>query len=230
MYMDKKGAVPKISVVYGGYWKLEEGVDYTVSYANNKTVSTDKKTATYKITGKRYFSGTISGSYKVVPYDLHNLTMDSTFQWTWKPVVYSPTAKSYPVKMTVKQNGILLKEGKDYCIEYYRNGKFTKEAPYFTEEEIVNGDGFFWWRLVGMGDYTGATGTGGTTILPVALNKMNVTFDSPLDYGTTSTWDILSEAKITYKIGKNTYTMDNHVKNALNLGVQNVSVDRKSVV
>lgn len=43
MYMDKKGAVPKISVVYGGYWKLEEGVDYTVSYANNKTVSTDQK-------------------------------------------------------------------------------------------------------------------------------------------------------------------------------------------
>lgn len=229
MYMDKKGAVPKISVVYGGHWKLEEGVDYTVSYANNKTVSTDKKTATYKITGKRYFSGTISGSYKVVPYDLHNLTMDSAFQWTWQPVVYSPTAKSYPVKMTVKQNGILLKEGKDYYIEYYKyeggDGKYTKDAPYFTEEEIVNGNSFFMYKLVGMGDYTGTSTDIGTAILPVALNKMNVTFDSPLDYGTTSTWDILSEAKITYKIGKNTYTMDNRVKNNLNLGIQNVSVN-----
>ena len=151
--------------------------------------------------------------------------MDSAFQWTWQPVVYSPTAKSYPVKMTVKQNGILLKEGKDYRIEYYRNGKYTKEAPYFTEEEIVNGNSFFMYKLVGMGDYTGTSTDIGTAILPVALNKMNVTFDSPLDYGTTSTWDILSEAKITYKIGKNTYTMDNRVKNNLNLGIQNVSVN-----
>ncbi len=35
--------------------------------------------------------------------------------------------------MTVKQNGILLKE----------DGKYTKDAAYFTEEEIVNGDSSF---------------------------------------------------------------------------------------
>lgn len=229
VYMDKKGAVPKISVVYGGYWKLEEGVDYTVSYANNKTVSTDKKTATYKITGKRYFSGTISGSYKVVPCDLSNLFYDSAFQWEQRPVVYSPTAKSYPVKVTVKQNGILLKEGKDYRVEYYKykigDGKYTKDAPYFTEEEIVNGDSYFLYRLVGIGDYTGTSMEIGTAILPVALNKMNVTFDSPLDYGTTSPRDILENAKITYKIGKNTYTMDGAVKYTLGLWIQNVSVN-----
>ena len=155
--------------------------------------------------------------------------MDSAFQWTWQPVVYSPTAKSYPVKMTVKQNGILLKEGKDYYIEYHKyeggDGKYTKDAPYFTEEEIVNGNSFFMYKLVGMGDYTGTSTDIGTAILPVALNKMNVTFDSPLDYGTTSTWDILSEAKITYKIGKNTYTLSEQLRDILQVEVQNVSVN-----
>lgn len=224
VYMDKKGAAPGIHILYG-HRVLKEGVDYTVSYTNNKAVTTDSKPATYKITGKGDFTGTISGTYKIVPKSLHNIGWGSEWDMTIQPVVYSPTAKSYNVKIALKQNGVLLKEGKDYRIVYEKdgNGKYANDASYFTEEAVTKGCKITF-TVEGMGDYCG-TATCSTVVLPVAISKMNITFGSSLYYGVTDPDEILARAKITYKIGKNTYTLSEQLRDILQVEVQNVSVN-----
>lgn len=224
VYMDKKGAAPGIHIVYG-YRILKEGVDYTVSYTNNKAVTTDSKPATYKITGKGDFTGTISGTYKIVPKSLDNIGWGSEWDMTIQPLVYSPTAKSYNVKIALKQNGVLLKEGKDYRIVYKQdqNGRYANDASNFTEEAVTEGCELTF-TVEGMGDYCGKS-TLVTDMLPVAVSKMNVTFDSPLDYGVTDPDEILARAAITYKIGKNTYTLSEQLMETLEVEVQNVSVN-----
>ncbi len=224
VYMDKKGAAPDIHILYG-HQLLVEGVDYTVSYTNNKSVTTDSKPATYKITGKGDFTGTISGTYKIVPKSLYSIGWDSTFDRAIQPVVYSPTAKSYNVKLTIKQNGVLLKEGKDYRIVYEkdRNGKYANDASNFTEEAVTNGCELTF-TVEGMGDYYGKF-TSSTVVLPVAISKMNVTFDGPLDYWVIELDEILANAEITYKIGKNTYTLSEQLREILQVEVQNVFVN-----
>lgn len=102
VYMDKKGAAPGIHILYG-HRVLKEGVDYTVSYTNNKAVTTDSKPATYKITGKGDFTGTISGTYKIVPKSLHNIGWGSEWDMTIQPLVYRSTAKSYNVKLPLSR-------------------------------------------------------------------------------------------------------------------------------
>ena len=224
VYMDKKGAAPGIHILYG-HRVLKEGVDYTVSYTNNKAVTTDSKPATYKITGKGDFTGTISGTYKIVPKSLHNIGWGSEWDMTIQPVVYSPTAKSYNVKIALKQNGVLLKEGKDYRIVYEKdgNGKYANDASYFTEEAVTKGCKITF-TVEGMGDYCG-TATCSTVVLPVAISKMNITFDGPLDYWVIELDEILANADITYKIGKNTYILSEQLRDILQVEVQNVSVN-----
>lgn len=224
VYMDKKGAAPGIHILYG-HRVLKEGVDYTVSYTNNKAVTTDSKPATYKITGKGDFTGTISGTYKIVPKSLHNIGWGSEWDMTIQPVVYRSTAKSYNVKIALKQNGVLLKEGKDYRIVYEKDqsGKYANDASYFTEEAVTKGCKITF-TVEGMGDYCG-TATCSTVVLPVAISKMNVTFDGPLDYWVIELDEILANADITYKIGKNTYILSEQLRDILQVEVQNVSVN-----
>lgn len=224
VYMDKKGAAPGIHILYG-HRVLKEGVDYTVSYTNNKAVTTDSKSATYKITGKGDFTGTISGTYKIVPKSLHNIGWGSEWDMTIQPLVYRSTAKSYNVKIALKQNGVLLKEGKDYRIVYEKDqsGKYANDASYFTEEAVTNGCKLTF-TVEGMGDYCG-TATCSTVVLPVAISKMNITFGSSLYYGVTDPDEILARATITYKIGKNTYTLSEQLRDILLVEVQNVSVN-----
>lgn len=224
VYMDKKGAAPGIHILYG-HRVLKEGVDYTVSYTNNKAVTTDSKPATYKITGKGDFTGTISGTYKIVPKSLHNIGWGSEWDMTIQPLVYRSTAKSYNVKIALKQNGVLLKEGKDYRIVYEKDqsGKYANDASYFTEEAVTKGCKITF-TVEGMGDYCG-TATCSTVVLPVAISRMNITFGSSLYYGVTDPDEILARAKITYKIGKNTYTLSEQLRDILLVEVQNVSVN-----
>lgn len=224
VYMDKKGAAPDIHILYG-YRVLKEGVDYTVSYTNNKAVTTDSKPATYKIAGKGDFTGTISGTYKIVPKSLHNIGWGSEWDMTIQPLVYRSTAKSYNVKIALKQNGVLLKEGKDYRIVYEKDqsGKYANDASYFTEEAVTKGCKITF-TVEGMGDYCG-TATCSTVVLPVAISRMNITFGSSLYYGVTDPDEILARATITYKIGKNTYTLSEQLRDILLVEVQNVSVN-----
>ena len=56
---------PQVSVSYNGT-ALVKDVDYTLSYSNNKNVGT----ATVTITGKGYYKGSISKTFKIVPKEI----------------------------------------------------------------------------------------------------------------------------------------------------------------
>lgn len=218
MYMDKKGAKPDVRV-YFGTRILQEGKDFTLSFANNKTVSTKEKPATYTITGKGDFTGSITGHYDIVPYDFGQMSVDRDFETVIQPVVYNPSAKSYSVKISIKQNGAALKEGRDYRIVYRDN---DNDASRLTEESVTSGARYIYFTVEGLGDYTGSD-LFAANVLPVALSKMNVSFDGPLPYGVTEPENILRQAEITYKIGKRTYTLCDDMKELLSL--ENVSVN-----
>lgn len=64
-YTGKPVTIDYLSVWYNGTW-LEEGVDYTVKYANNKNAGT----ASVTVTGKGKYKGSITQNFKINPADI----------------------------------------------------------------------------------------------------------------------------------------------------------------
>ncbi len=97
--------------------RLTEGKDYKVSYKNNTNVSTAKKKASYTISFIGSYKGkkAITGKFDILPRSIRNtniyLIPDKIYT---KPGAYA----SAPY---VKYNDLLLKQGKDYTVSYYRS-------------------------------------------------------------------------------------------------------------
>ncbi|MCR5137336.1 MAG: hypothetical protein K6C12_09590 [Oscillospiraceae bacterium] len=85
---------------------LVSGTDYTVKYANNKTVGT----ATVTVTGKGNYAGSAAASFAIRPISLagEDVTADDLYS------VY--TGKAQAVKPVVKWGKTLLKVGTDYTV------------------------------------------------------------------------------------------------------------------
>lgn len=118
---DKSGVCPEPEV-YFGYTKLTKGIDYTVSYANNKNLSdgTGNKAPVVKITGKGNFKGVKeSAPFKITAKVLN--------ERDFKIVVADKTAtgKAGNWKSTVSvvdANGKKLSLNSDYSKVEYRYG------------------------------------------------------------------------------------------------------------
>ena len=96
-----KNITQSITVKYNGK-TLKKGTDYTVSYSNNKNIGT----ATVKITGKGYYTGTITKTFKINPA---------------KQEIQKLTAKSKAFFVDWAQKG----SATGYEIQYATNSKFT---------------------------------------------------------------------------------------------------------
>lgn len=129
-----KSIEPKVNVFYLPESRdLEEGADYTVSYANNINAGTAKVI----ITGVGAFYGTIEEEFSIYPKALSNavITLDkSKYYWDGMTEEVNPQVKS------VVMDGKTLIAGKDYIIgKYEDNDKITSQA-YVT--------------IIGLGNYT----------------------------------------------------------------------------
>ena len=96
-------------LVRRGNTLLQEGVDYTVSYKNNRAVGTATATAT----GVGSYSGQISTTFKIVSTSLAKATVtvaDATY-----------TGRAVAPKPQVKAGSIVLREGVDYSVSYEDN-------------------------------------------------------------------------------------------------------------
>ncbi len=62
--LEKGGAKPDVNLTYNGV-KLVKGVDYTLSYSNNKSAN-GKKTPTIKIKGKGNYTGNLKKTFTIV--------------------------------------------------------------------------------------------------------------------------------------------------------------------
>lgn len=100
---------PEIEAVYGSE-VLEEGRDYTVTYANN----IDAGTATVTLQGKGAFDGTIRETFKINPVDISEAQMEDI-----QNQVYTGQAVSPELSIRFQEMDLVL--GKDYNANYTNN-------------------------------------------------------------------------------------------------------------
>lgn len=104
-----KGITPAITVSFGSN-VLKQGIDYTVTYANNKNVGT----ATATITGKGKYTGTVKRTFKIVKKSVTALSYSSVGDKTY-------SGKDQKPSVTVRNGSVRLTKNKDYTITYSKN-------------------------------------------------------------------------------------------------------------
>ena len=100
---------------------LKEGTDYTAEWSNASSTNTGTYTVT--ITGKDFYTGTTSASYKIDPK-----TVTPTVKVSNK--VY--TGKKLKPAVTVRAGTVTLKNGTDYTVKYSNNKKVGKASAKVT--------------------------------------------------------------------------------------------------
>ena len=106
----KNGAKPIPEVTFNGT-ELAEGIDYTLSYANNKKAGT----GTVTVKGKGNYSGSLKQTFTITAKDLSQTTLE------YANNVNSSTKKgSYKTTVVIKdKDGGLLKANTDYTLKFY---------------------------------------------------------------------------------------------------------------
>ncbi|MBQ7564040.1 MAG: Ig-like domain-containing protein [Lachnospiraceae bacterium] len=113
----KGGAKPEPLVFFSSgdrTWLLREGVDYTLSYKNNKNIS--QPIASVQVKGTGNYTGSITKNFTVRQTSLKDLTAYC------QNVVYDPTktGKYYQILPSlIDKDGKLLQNGKDFRITSY---------------------------------------------------------------------------------------------------------------
>ena len=110
---DSKGA-KLCAYFYEGSYDLVEGKDYTVTYKDNKSVTTDgrKATATFKFKGN--YTGSITQKFDIRQMSIEDCNVVLKGGSSWKP----------SVKIT-SVSGAALKEKTDYTVKYTYNKDVT---------------------------------------------------------------------------------------------------------
>lgn len=91
---------------------LKEGKDYTISYSNNKAVTTN---ALMTIRGKGNYTGSLKVYYQISETSLDTLSVTVT------PAYYSEKKKEYRPVVRLKDQKTALRAGKDYEINKYNH-------------------------------------------------------------------------------------------------------------
>lgn len=142
---EKNGAQPKIIISYGGQI-LTEGIDYALSYKNNKKIG---QTATVTITGKNNFTDKRSLTFTVGAGTLDHVSVTVPDK-----VANSRNGGFVSVPVVTEANGKKLKAGKDYdsTILYKCDGKVldrkSDRVPAGKEVTVE-------FRITGKGSYQG---------------------------------------------------------------------------
>lgn len=142
----QSGAKPNVVVKFhqadGKDTVLQEGVDYTLSYAGNKAITKEDEApkATVTIKGKKNFTGTIVKTYRIKKADLSEMYAFA------EDIVDRPNLRNVTCTVTVKDRDMkALKNGKDYTLTY--NGNLTELQPGKSITVTV--------KAVDNGNYTG---------------------------------------------------------------------------
>lgn len=108
---DGSAKTPAVAVSVGGS-QLVQGVDYSVSYANNVEVGTGQVTITAKGQG---YTGTTSRSFRIARNTVANA------QVTLAPTSFVYSGAACTPQVTVEIAGTILAEGVDYLVSYANN-------------------------------------------------------------------------------------------------------------
>ena len=116
---------------------LTEGVDYTVTYQNNKNTGT----ATVIFTGINGYYGTMKKTFKITPFDLKT---DTAEQFKVESGISTAFVKTGATpKPVITFNGTVLIEGKDYTLKYANNKKVAGAGDLKAPTVTITGKGNF---------------------------------------------------------------------------------------
>lgn len=115
--------------------ELKAGTDYTVDYENNINVTTSTGKAYVVIKGIGNFGGVLRKAFDITPKSLESCTVDDIGGQIY-------TGKEVTPEITVRDGGIILKNGTDYTLKYTNNTQIGDSA-----EVIVTGKGNYTGKL-----------------------------------------------------------------------------------
>lgn len=118
----KAGATPDVTLTYNGI-QLVNGRDYTLTYSNNKEVTTEAKIT---IKGKGNYQGTLKNTvtFTIIPKSLQS----DEIRVNVSDMKYNKNKKDYKPSVVVLDNNKKLTNKKDYTITYIGNMKEEVEA------------------------------------------------------------------------------------------------------
>lgn len=117
------------------------GTDYTVKYSNNVNVGT----ATVTVTGKGNYTGSKSTNFKINAAPAGKSIASATV--TTSQMIRNANGKPLVPSITVKYGSTTLKNGTDYSVEYYLNGKGSPVSPKAAGSYTI--------KVKGKGNYSG---------------------------------------------------------------------------
>ena len=169
----KSGAKPKVTVKFNGT-PLTEGIDYTLSYTNNKAIadSTDSKVPTVKVTGKGNFKGTNDNLKTTFSIKAANMSATGAgFRVIAGDVIYSDKEGNWIQKKisVVDPDGKVLTAGTDYIedLVFYDGNRLL------NPEDKLNAGKTITVKAKGKGNYIG-TATGTYRIAKQDISKLTV--------------------------------------------------------
>lgn len=219
---EKNGAQPKVVITYGGH-TLTEGIDYTLSYKNNKKVG---QTATVTITGRNNFTDKRSLTYRVGAGTLEHVAVSVPDK-----VANSRKGGFVSVPVLTEANGNKLKPGKDYdsSIVYKCDGRvLDRRADSVPAGKEVTVE----FRITGKGSYNGTRNVTCTyKIIPANRNLAKAKATINHKHYFTGSKVTLNEADLTVTVGgvvlsKNDYEIlpdtyvNNHKKGTAKVTIQ----------
>ena len=139
---DGKAKTPGVTVK-DGTKTLVNGTDYTVKYSNNVNVGT----ATVTVTGKGNYTGSKSTNFKINAAPVGKSIASATV--TTSQMIRNANGNVIVPSITVKYGSITLKNGTDYSVEYYLNGKGSPVSPKAAGSYTI--------KVKGKGNYSGET-------------------------------------------------------------------------
>ena len=157
--------------VYAGTNRLKAGVDYTVSYKNNKAVGT----ATVTIKGKGNYKDSVTAQFNIVP---KNIAADDVVITYNEYVKYNDKEQKPLSKITYNGKKLTTKE---YQVKYYKKNDSTpltgvKEAGEYQMEITATGK-----------NYAGVAKKTIHVVEGKFMNELKITFDSTsVTYAKTS--------------------------------------------
>ena len=209
----KGGAKPELSVTFktesGDVLQLKEGVDYTVTYKNNRALndgSNEKKLPSVTIKGKGNFTGTYKEvlPFTIVAQDISKLTLTAADK------VYRNKGNVYATKVTVTDlDGKVLNAGTDYektLLYTYKedtlldDGTVRTAGTVIDKKDIIPAGTVICVTVTPKGNYTGEPLTGEYAIKTYDISGAAVTIPAQIYTGKPITLDKTDPKQITVKV------------------------------
>lgn len=188
----KGGVKPKPEVTFKGEL-LTPGTDYTLSYSNNKAVTTEKtkKMPTVVVKLKGNYKGILKESFTITPQSLENLKV-----WG-NDVVVSDKKYFWKSTVTIEDlDGKVLKAGTDYekKLSYYLDENCTIVADADTYAEGTK----IFVKILGKGNYAGSETVTCYHVVEKSIAKAKVKIQDQVYKGTptTITTDMIEEVEV----------------------------------